>query len=458
MRSSSVLVLGLSLALTSILVYDIRGRIAETYGEDPHLVQELGVAALSSMQNQIPVSFPNGSMSTKDFFFETRQVTRHFLGYHVAKPDNLYPVFNVTKKALADSYFPVFQAFQQKGRADGIMCAMTMIRIEDEPPFPPCASSYLNDEVLRKTWHSDALVQTDCCDSVSTINEPFHYMNISSDKEALAIAVLKGNLQNYYGFKAELMRKNLQELAMASKEILLKVKLSAERVLISFFRLGFFDSHRDSYPFRTNSYNNRLVGGKGHASLARKSAHAAIVLLRNDQSILPSTLKGLSSSQLAVIGPFSNCSECHLHSYHGIPKRVSTILQATQALFASDKQNVPYEQGANISCPVDRPRCWLDENSFERAALARAVGVAQQAKITILCLGLGNKIEAEGTDRTTMRLPAVQEELLRRVSTTGTRVIMVLISGSGVDVDESLAHGVLWAPYLGQEGKQASCP
>ena len=410
----------------------------------------MGTTALLKMQDETPVRYPNGTISAKDYYLQTRQVTRHFLGYHVAKPDNLFPVFNVSRKSLADSYLPVFQAFQQDGRADGIMCAMTMIRIDNDLPFPPCASSYLNEVLLRREWQSDALVQTDCCDSVSTINEPFHYKNISSDKDALAIAVLEGNLQNYYGYKVHQMRTDLLDLAAKSPRLFTKVEQAAKRVLLSFFRLGFFDSQRKEYPFRVTDADRKVVGGWEHAEVARKVARSAIVLLRNERNALPIEDSDLPL-RLAVIGPFANCTECHLHSYNGIPPYVTTILTAARAAFRSSTVEVLFAPGSNFTCASNQPMCWTDDGPAKEA-LVEAAAVAKRAQAVILCVGLGATMEAEGLDRTSMRLTRLQQELLLRTSETGTKVILVLVSAGGVDLNEELTSGILWAPYLGQEG------
>ena len=90
-------------------------------------IQQMGVAILNALQNPQPV--PGGK--PEDRFLATRQVTRHFIGYHGGSGDTINgtkynALYNATKRSLADSYFPTYGAFQRpdKGAADGIMCAM----------------------------------------------------------------------------------------------------------------------------------------------------------------------------------------------------------------------------------------------------------------------------------------------------------------------------------------------
>ena len=134
------------------------GRISETYGEDPLHIQTIGVAAMKGLQNPQPV--PGGK--PEDVFFATRQVTRHYIGYHGASPDiqgtrGGPPItFVATNRSLADSYFPTYGAFQSPsaGRADGIMCAMSQLN-----GVPSCGSELLLKTMLREAWGSDAIVQ-----------------------------------------------------------------------------------------------------------------------------------------------------------------------------------------------------------------------------------------------------------------------------------------------------------
>ena len=84
------------------------GRISETYGEDPYHIQTIGVVAMRGLQN--PVAVPGGA--PEDVFFATRQVTRHYIGYHGASPDISGPDaakgYSATNRSLADSYFPTY--------------------------------------------------------------------------------------------------------------------------------------------------------------------------------------------------------------------------------------------------------------------------------------------------------------------------------------------------------------
>jgi beta-glucosidase-like glycosyl hydrolase len=165
------------------------GRISETYAEDPYLIQVIGVVAMRGLQNPQPVA----GGKPEDVFFATRQVTRHYIGYHGASPDiSGHTTYIASNRSLADSYFPTYGSFQRPtaGFADGIMCAMSLLN-----GVPSCSNHLLLTTMLRDTWKSDAIVQSDCCDSVGTmVNEisPHTGKPVVNKTEALGLAVNEG--------------------------------------------------------------------------------------------------------------------------------------------------------------------------------------------------------------------------------------------------------------------------
>jgi len=419
------------------------GRISETYGEDPVLVQAMGVAALQSMQN--PQKVPGGADT--DVWMATRQVTRHYIGYHSAHPDIGYPLFNATNRSLADSYFPTYESFQrvEEGRADGIMCAMTELN-----GVPSCASDYLLKDILREEWGSDAIVQTDCCDSIQTINNPFHYKNTTNNKDALRLAVEAG-VGVYFGFIGHELRPYMDDLLASGALPTELIEKYAARVVLSFMRLGFFDTLADDYPFPPSLFPRELVESTAHQSLAVESAAKSVVLLRNAGGALPLSRTG----SIAVVGPFAECGpgsqgkgtdrtgNCYLHSYNGQPTNLTTVLDGVRL-----RVSAKYALGSNVSCPDKEDGCWSSGVASDE--IAKAVSTAKASDVTILALGLGRFQEAESHDRVNMTLPPLQQQLLHQVSAAARKLVVVLVSAGGVDIDESLADAVVWAPYGGQ--------
>eukprot|EP01065_Artemidia_motanka_P042620 TRINITY_DN5750_c0_g1_i1.p1 TRINITY_DN5750_c0_g1~~TRINITY_DN5750_c0_g1_i1.p1 ORF type:complete len:780 (+),score=184.39 TRINITY_DN5750_c0_g1_i1:74-2413(+) len=424
------------------------GRISETYGEDPFLVRTMGVTALQAMQN--PQKVAGGHPG--DVFMATRQVTRHFIGYHGATPDIAPAAFNATARSLADSYLPTYGAFQRPnvGFADGIMCAMTELN-----GVPSCADPFLLNKSLRQDWGSDAIVQTDCCDSIRTINNPFHYQGIRTDKDALLLAANSG-VGVYFGFSVGEFKQDMLDLVGNGTLSRTLIEGYAARVILSFMRLGFFDSDATDYPWPASAIPASALDGPAHRALAREAAAKSVVLLKNENSFLP--LKAGAQS-VAVIGPFARCEpgtqgtrsvkerqgECYLHSYNGEPTSIVSIFDGIQAAGGS----VSHSLGSNVSCD-GTAACWQVAGSAAQKALEVAVSAAAAAEVTVLAVGLGASEEAEGHDRVNMTLPPLQQQLLKEVSAVAKQLVIVVVSAGGVDLDESTAKAVLWAPYGGQ--------
>jgi beta-glucosidase len=166
-----------------------------------------------------------------------------------------------------------------------------------------------------------------------------------------------------------------------------------------------------------------LLDGTIHRALAAEAAAKCTVLLKNTGGMLPigSNNKLKKSPQIAVVGPFARCTGglCYAHDYFGTPSFTNDFaLSITQRAAALGYPAVTYAQGSNDTCAKScdsransAGKHWIpcepDETSggVAAAAVAEAVAMASKADITVLALGLGNKVEAEGCDRPNMTLP-----------------------------------------------------
>jgi hypothetical protein len=163
------------------------GRISETYSEDPYLVSRMGVVVTREMQARQATDGGGGSGDTT---LKTALTTRHFLGYHQTNtmPD---PQMNVSTRDLYDAYLPGYKAFALEGGAEGIMCGFSSFQ-----GIPSCANKQMLHDILRGEWQSDSVVQSDCCDSVTSIKSKH---NFTATYEEAVAAAFEGGTQLCFG-------------------------------------------------------------------------------------------------------------------------------------------------------------------------------------------------------------------------------------------------------------------
>ena len=352
------------------------GRISETYGEDPHLISRIGVSALRALQNRT------------DGYLMTSQTTRHFIGYHqtnaMPKPDVV-----ISDRDLYDQFLPAYEAYQTEGEANGIMCGYAAF-----DKVPSCANTRLLQTILREQWNSDAMVQSDCCNSVNSIWSLHGY--VASLEDAVAAAMNAGTQLCYM---CHLQEQDAVLAAIAHGKINEStLDAAVSRMLLTRFKHGEFDQ---SHPWSWITGDE--IDTPQARVLAREAAGKSAVLAVNKDRLLP--LSKLPDA-VAVIGPFGDCGQCYMHSYSPAGAYVNSYLNATRA----HAPNAAFSDGSN---------------------LANATATAAQADLVLLCLGLG-QLESEGTDRAYLGYPPEQLALwkaVRSAAKPGAKLVLVSASG-----------------------------
>jgi len=225
-----------------------------------------------------------------------------------------------------------------------------------------------------------------------------------------------------------------------------KIDESLKRLFTARFRLGMFDPPElvpyAQIPFEKNDCEE-------HRALALRAARETIVLLKNQNNILP---LDKSIKSLAVIGPLADDLQVLLGNYSGTPSRYTTFFQGI-------KNKLPPETEINYS-----RGCALTDKSTE--SFDEAIQSAKKSDVAIVVLGIshlyeseeGQSMESEAQgDRIHLDLPGVQNDLLKEIHTTGTPIILILTSGSALSVNYAKENipAIIQAWYPGEEGGAA---
>ena len=290
------------------------GRGQETYGEDPFLTGKLGSAFVEGLQGNDPK------------YLETVATPKHYAVHSGPEPLRHHFNVNVDPRDLWDTYLPAFRATVVDAHADSVMCVYNAV-----DGVPGCASKMLLQQILRDDWRFQGYVTSDC-GAVGDITTGHHYT--PDNEHGSAVAVQAGTdttCGNEY-----------TALPAAVKAGLIKeseIDIAVKRLFTARMRLGMFDPP-DMVPY--NKISMAQNDSPAHRELALKAARESMVLLKNQDGILPFTS---DVKTIAVIGPNAESLTAIEGNYNGVPSHPALPLDGMLAEFAK-KATVLYAQGS----------------------------------------------------------------------------------------------------------------
>ncbi len=405
------------------------GRGHETYGEDPYLTGTLGKA------------FVKGIQGSDGKYLKAAACAKHFAVH--SGPESERHSFNavVSKKDLRETYLPAFEECVREAGVEAVMGAYNRTNGE-----PCCGSKTLLREILREEWGFEGHVTSDCW-AIKDFHE--NHRVTRTAPESVALAVNNGcdlNCGNMYA-----------NLLIAHKEGLVSeetIDQSVLRLMRTRMKLGMFDS-AERVPYGDIPYERNSC--KEHMELALEVSKKSLVLLKNENNLLPLDRNKIKS--IAVIGPNADSKTALEGNYAGTAERYTTVLEGIHRA-VGEGTRVYYAQG----CHLYKDR--VEGLGEPRDRFAEAVSAAERADAVVVCLGLDSSIEGEegdvsneyaSGDKLHLNLPGNQQELLEKLHGTGKPVILVLLSGSALAVtwaDENIP-AILQAWYPGAQGGEA---
>lgn len=407
------------------------GRIEETYGEDPFLVSELGLAAVRGFQGD---SLP---LAEGRVFVTLKHMTGH--GQPQAGT-NVGPA-NISERELREVFFPPFKAAIQRGNALNVMASYNEI-----DGVPSHVNTWLLQDVLRGEWGFKGAVVSD----YRAIEELYELHKVAASyTEAAARALNAGvdfDLPDGDSFKY------LPEALAAGLVTQERIDEAVRRMLRLKFLAGLFEQ-----PYADARYAERITDNAEARALAEEAARKAVVLLKNDGTL---PLDATRLNMLAVIGP--NAASVRLGGYSNVPRRAISILDGIRAKVGKQVRVVTAE-GVRLT---DSGDWWEDEVILadpqeNRQRIREAVEVARTADAIVLVIGGSDATSREAYaknhlgDRTDIRLVGEQEELLDAMHALGKPLVVVLINGQPTTVPVEKMNALVEGWYLGQEGGTA---
>lgn len=397
------------------------GRGQETYGEDPYLTAQMGMAVVRGLQGPEDQKYDKLHACAKHFAVHSGpEWNRHSFNAEDINPRDLW-----------ETYLPAFKDLVQKANVKEVMCAYN--RLEGDPC---CGSNRLLMQILRNEWGYQGLVVSDC-GAVSDFYMDNAHKTHPDKEHASAGAVLNGTdveCGTNYASLPQAVRDGL-----ISEE---SIDTSVRRLLKARFALGEMDT-----DVSWNSIPYSVVDSKEHRELALRMAHESIVLLQNKKNILPLTKK----MKIAVVGPNANDSVMQWGNYNGFPSHTVTLLEGIKQYIPEAK--IIFEPGCDhTSADID---------------LAKSIQRIKGADVVIFAGGISPSLEGEemsvsipgfkGGDRETIELPAIQSRMIAELKKAGKKVVFVNFSGSAIAMpaEKESCDAILQVWYPGQAGGTA---
>jgi beta-glucosidase len=409
------------------------GRIEETFGEDPYLVSQLGIAAVRGLQGDtLPLA--DGKV------FAT---LKHLTGHGQPESGTNVGPANISVRTLRENFFPPFEEIVLRTNIRAVMPSYNEI-----DGVPSHANRWLLNDVLRGEWGFKGAIVSDYfgIEQLATLH------HIVPDLSGAAVRALNAGVD--IDLPDGTAYRTLVESVRAGRVSQAQIDTAVRRILEMKFLAGLFE-----HPFADGAAADALTGNAEARAVALDAAHRSAVLLKNDGT-LPLSISG--SKTLAVIGP--NAAVARLGGYSVTPRQAVSALEGIRAKL-KNPESVVYAEGVRITEDDD---WWADtvklaDPAKNRELIAAAVKVAAAADQIVLILGDTEQTSREGWadnhlgDRDSLDLVGQQNELAAAIFDLHKPTVVVLLNGrppSVVSIAER-ANALIEGWYLGQEGGTA---
>ncbi|WP_428069268.1 beta-glucosidase BglX [Chryseobacterium gambrini] len=381
------------------------GRVSEGSGEDPYLGSEVAKNMVYGYQGK---DLANGT--------NILACVKHFALYGAGEAGRDYNTVDMSHIRMFNEYFPPYKAAVDAG------VASVMASFNEVDGVPATGNRWLQTEVLRNKWNFKGFVVTD----YTGINEMVDH-GMGNLQEVSALALKAGIDMDMVGegFLTTL-KKSLAEGKITQAEI----DMAAKRILEAKYDLGLFS---DPYKFGDAKLAAKEVYNMENRNIARNVAAQSMVLMKNDNQVLP--LK--KSGTVAVIGPLVNNSLNMAGTWSVAAKheKAVNLMQGLQENFGKEVKFLS-AKGANIDYDAKLEDIYAAhgkktdrDNRSKETLLKEAVDVANKSDVIVLAIGESAEMSGESSSRTEITIPQSQVDLLNELKKTGKPIAVVLFTG-----------------------------
>ena len=394
------------------------GRVMEGAGEDTYLGSKIAYARVKGFQGNL------GDVTS------VMACVKHFAAYGAAVGGRDYNSVDMSNRMLWETYLPPFKAALDAG------AATFMNSFNDLNGIPATGNAYLQRDILKGKWNFKGFVVSDW----GSIGEMVNHGYAKDNKEAALAAITAGSDMD---MESNAYRYHLAQLVKEKKVPMALIDDAVKRILRKKFELGLFD---DPFKFNNEEREQKALNNPEHRKVARAMAAKSIVLLKNEKGILPLSK---STKTIAFIGPLVKEYKQNMGFWSvELPELDYTkeIVSQWDGLQNKVEKNTQllYAKG-----------CDIEGDNTE--GFAEAIAVANQADVVILSIGERRDQSGEAKSRSNLRLPGVQEELVKAIQATGKPVVVLINAGRPLIFNWTADQvpAILYTWWLGSEAGNA---
>ncbi len=384
------------------------GRVMEGAGEDTYLGSKIGVARVHGFQGDDLAADNTIAACVK-----------HFAGYGFAEGGRDYNTVDVGTNTLYNIIFPPFKAAVD-ANARTVMNSFNVLN-----GIPGTGNKFLQRDILKNKWQFNGFVVSDWGSGKEMIDHGFA-------KDLKQVAELSANAGSDMDMESYAYVTYLKALVEDGKVDVKLIDDAVKRILRVKFELGLFD---DPYKYCNAEREKTLIYHPDHLAAALDVAKKSIVLLKNDNQVLP-----LSKTQknIAVIGALANEKNSPLGSWR-IGSDDSSAVSFLEG-FKKYNTNYKYAKGADVTIGKTTFINELNINETDKSGFQAAINLAKQSSVVIMVLGEHGFQTGEGRSRSKLDLPGVQQQLLEEVYKVNKNIVLVLMNGRPLAIPWAAEH------------------
>nr|WP_321450622.1 beta-glucosidase BglX [uncultured Carboxylicivirga sp.] len=404
------------------------GRVMEGAGEDTYLGAAFAKARVEGFQGD--------DLSNEKTI---AACAKHFAGYAFSEAGRDYNAVEIGGESLHNVVLPPFKAASDAGVATFMNSFNTI------DGMPATASAYLQRTLLKEQWGFEGFVVSDW----NSIGEMIQHGAAADLKEAALRAIKGGSDMDmealaYLGYLKELVESgDIDERYIDD---------AVRRILRIKYRLGLFD---DPYKYCNEERENSSMLTQEHKDAARKVARESMVLLKNENQLLPIQA---SVKSIAVIGPLADDKDSPLGNWRAqaVSNSAVSLLEGVRAA-VGENVKVNYAKGCDL---VTGDRTFgniLTFNNDDRSGFKEAVKAAKKSDVVLLAIGEDAYQSGEGRSQTDITLSGLQNELFEEIYKVNKNIVVVLMTGRPVVIPELVenASAILETWQAGSEAGNA---